>query len=49
MGEDVSDAISILACAIRLRDSNGQDVVETVERLDGVRSPVLLPIVVPIN
>lgn len=49
MSEDVPDAISILACALRLRESGDEDIVTAIERLDGVRSHVLPPIVVSTN
>lgn len=37
MSQDVSDAISILACALRLRHHSGYDVLDAIENLDGVR------------
>ncbi|EIM89058.1 uncharacterized protein STEHIDRAFT_154748 [Stereum hirsutum FP-91666 SS1] len=35
MSQDVSDAISILACALRLRHHSGYDVLDAIENLDG--------------
>lgn len=39
---DASDAKYFLACALRLRRSNGRDVLDTIEGLGGVRSILFL-------